>query len=383
MTIIVEDDKELEDLCTHLKSCEKVGVDLEGDGMYHFKEKVCLLQISDGVSDWIVDPLKAEKIEKLSPFFFDPKILKIFHGADYDIKSLYRDYGIVVNNLFDTEIAARFAGLRLSGLDHLMFDFFGVKTEKKYQKKNWSIRPLPLDMLDYAAMDSKYLIEIYKILKEKLEKLQRLDWVYEESSNISESRFVKKTETPYFTSFKGAGKLDKRSLAVLENLLKFRYSIAKKKDKPLYKIIPNKTIIKVAEKKAEKENELKLIMSPGHYKRFGLRISKIVQNAMEIPNSRLPSYPKKKKPKYFNYPASQRSQCLRKWRADKSKSLSLEPGIILNNNLLCEISEKNPKTFEDLLEISLKRWQVREFGDEILELIKGCSSENPENLSLY
>lgn len=373
MTIIVEHDKELEDLCAHLKSCEKVGVDLEGDGMYHFREKICLIQLSDGVSDWIIDPLKVKKIDKLAPVFFDPKILKIFHGADYDIKSLYRDYGIVVNNLFDTEIAARFAGLRLSGLDHLMMDFLGVKTEKKYQKKDWSVRPLPMDMLDYAAMDSRYLIEIFEILKFRLLKLKRLDWVYEESSNISEARFVKKTEVPYFTSFKGAGKLDRRSLAVLEGLLKFRYSIARKKDKPLYKVIPNKTIIKIAERKAEKENELKSIMSPGHYKRFGSRISGIVQNAMVMPSSGLPSYPKKKKPKHFNHFSSQRSQYLRKWRTDKSEELNLEPGIVLNNNLVCEISEKNPRSLGELSQIPLKRWQLREFGKEIIGIIEDSS----------
>ncbi|MDY0362154.1 MAG: HRDC domain-containing protein [Desulforegulaceae bacterium] len=370
MTIIVERDKDLETLCTHLKSCEKVGVDLEGDGMYHFREKICLIQLSDGVSDWIIDPLKAKKIEILAPFFFDPKILKIFHGADYDIKSLYRDYGIVVNNLFDTEIAARFAGLRLSGLDHLMMDFLGVKTEKKYQKKDWSIRPLPNDMLDYAAMDSRYLIEICEILREKLKSLKRLDWVYEESSNISESRFVKKMEVPYFTSFKGAGKLDRRSLAVLEGLLKFRYSVARKKDKPLYKIIPNKTIIKIAEKKAEKESELKNIMSPGHYRRFGSRISGIVQNAMVIPNSGLPCYPKKKKPKNLSHFSCLRSKNLRQWRMEKSNELDLDPGIILNNSLVCEIAEKNPLYWSELFETQLKRWQIREFGKEIIDVLK-------------
>jgi ribonuclease D len=377
MTIIVEQDKDLEELCIKLKSCDKVGVDLEGDGMYHFREKICLIQLSDGTSDWIIDPLKAQNIEKLTPFFFDPKILKIFHGADYDIKSLYRDYGIVVNNLFDTEIAARFAGLRLSGLDHLMMDFLGVKTEKKYQKKDWSMRPLPPDMLDYAVMDSRYLIEIFEILKAKLKNLKRLDWVYEESANISESRFVKKTEIPYFTSFKGAGKLDKRSLCVLESLLKFRYSIARKKDKPLYKVLPNKTIIKIAERKAEKEHELKSIMSPGHYKRFGSRVSGIVQKAMLTPNSGLPAYPRVKKPKHFNRFSSRRAQLLRQWRADKSEQLNLEPGIVLNNSLLCEIAEKNPLDSAGLLEIPVKRWQAREFGKEIIDLLKKCTTENP------
>lgn len=371
MTIIVESDKELDDICIYLKSCEKVGVDVEGDGMYHFKEKICLLQLSDGENDWVIDTLKVNNVSKLSSFFFDPSVKKIFHGADYDIKSLYRDYGIVVNNIFDTEIASRFAGLKFSGLDNILLSFLGVETEKKYQKKDWSVRPLSEEMLEYAAMDAHYLISLTDILKEKLKKLGRLNWVYEESSKISESRFIKKCERPYFTSFKGAGRLDSRSLAILEGLLKFRYGIARKKDKPLYKILPNKLIINLAEKKTSSENEIKTIMTPGHYKRFGRQVISIVQRAMDIPSSSLPKYPKAKRERSFDHRAAIRAKKLREWRQEKAGELDLDIGLVLNNSLLAEIAENNPESLQELMGVtSIKYWQKKEFGEEILNLIK-------------
>lgn len=372
MTRIVELDEELEELAVHLKSCRQVGVDIEGDGMFHFREKVCLLQLSDGIDDWIVDPLKAKNISILAPFFFDPGVEKIFHGGDYDIKSLYRDYGIVVNNMFDTEIASRFAGLKYSGLDHLMMDFLGVKTEKKYQKKDWSKRPLTDNMLLYAAMDAHYLIEISDILKDMLKDLKRLYWVHEESFNISEARFFKKSERPHFKSFKGAGRLDRRSLAVLEGILKFRYRLARKKDKPLYKILPNRLIIRVAEKKASSEKELKALMTPGHYKRFGVQIQNIVSNAMQIPSDSLPKYPKKKRPVRFDNSVAVNARKLKEWRAEKSEELDLDPGLIMNNALLAEIAHCNGENGLRLRDIdSLKHWQVKEFKDELEKIIRG------------
>jgi ribonuclease D len=373
MTRIVDNTSELEELCKYLKSCRQVGVDIEGDGMYHFREKVCLLQLSDGKNNFIVDPLQAFDLHKLAPFFFDPGVEKIFHGADYDIKSLYRDYGIVVNNLFDTEIASRFAGLKYSGLDNLLMSFLGVKTEKKYQKKDWSVRPLSDDMLDYAAKDSQYLIEISNILKKKLKDLKRFEWVMEESANISEARFARKVDRPYFTSFKGAGKLDSRSLAVLELLLKFRYGLARKKDKPLYKILPNSVIIKVAEKKPEEIRELKKIMSPGHYKRFSSQIFDIVKKAQNIDEKDLPRYPKKVRKKRLDSKTAARIQKLKEWRMDKSVKLGLDPGLVLNNNGLSEIAEKNPKDADQLLDMSVKRWQKNEFGEKIVEVIKNSN----------
>ncbi len=376
MTKIVDSDKELDKLCETLRACKSVGVDLEGDGMYHFREKICLLQFSDGRDSWIVDPLKAKQISKLAPFFSDPSTEKIFHGCDYDIKSLYRDYKIIANNVFDTEIAARFTGVTYSGLDHLLLDFFGVKTEKKYQKKDWSKRPLKEEMLEYAEKDAFYLVQISKILKERLIKLKRLDWACEESLILSKSRVLKNENTHLFESFKGAGRLDRRSLAILEELLKFRYNIAEKTDRPLYKIIPNKLIIDVAEKKDGSKKALKSVMSKGYYKRYASRISDIVNKALKIPESKLPVFWVKKHKNKLNNNGTLISKKLRKWRLSKSDELCLDTGLVANNALIDEIARTRPASMEELSELTnIKNWQKKEFGGEILEILKSMNSD--------
>lgn len=83
------------------------------------------------------------------------------HGADSDIVWLQRDFGIYVLNLFDTGRASRVLQLRAHGLAHLLETFCGVKANKAYQLADWRQRPLPADMLEYARMDTQFLLSIF------------------------------------------------------------------------------------------------------------------------------------------------------------------------------------------------------------------------------
>ena len=118
-----------------------IGVDLEADSLYHFKEKVCLLQIAAGSLNIVIDPLQIKDLTTLKPLFKNPNIQKVFHGADYDIRSLFRDFKITVNNLFDTQLACRFLGMNETSLEAVIRRWFQVNLNKKYQRKDWSKRP--------------------------------------------------------------------------------------------------------------------------------------------------------------------------------------------------------------------------------------------------
>ena len=93
---------ELEDFVGTIKNEKAVGVDLEADSMYHFKEKVCLIQMAAPKINVLIDPLAVKDLSLLKPIFKRRDICKIFHGADYDVRSLYRDFRITIDNLFDS-----------------------------------------------------------------------------------------------------------------------------------------------------------------------------------------------------------------------------------------------------------------------------------------
>jgi ribonuclease D len=96
---------DLEKFTGQLEKQRIIGVDLEADSMYHFKEKVCLIQIATQHATAVIDPLRIKNLSVLKPVFGRGDIQKVFHGADYDVRSLYRDFKININNLFDTELA--------------------------------------------------------------------------------------------------------------------------------------------------------------------------------------------------------------------------------------------------------------------------------------
>ena len=292
---IVDTAAGLEKAVSALEQEKVIAVDMEADSMYHFKEKVCLIQLATEKTSVVVDPLQIKNFAPLSPLFSNPDIKKIFHGADYDVRSLYRDFKIKISNLFDTELACRFLGIKETGLKAVLRMFFEINIDKKYQKKDWSKRPLPEEMIEYASKDVIYLLPLAKILIQKLEEIDRLSWVLEECRNLSKVRPILPNEEPLFLKFKGAGRLKSRSLAVLEALLQYRKSVAEKKDKPLFKIIGNDSILKIATARPVTLRRLRGVnaLSGRQISMYGKDLIKVVAGALKTTERELPVYPRK------------------------------------------------------------------------------------------
>ena len=242
----IDSNKGLEAMARRLAEEPVLAVDLEADSMYHFKEKVCLIQMASTTESFVIDPLMITNFSPIKPLLARPDVQKVFHGADYDIRSLYRDFGMEVHNLLDTELASRFLGITETGLEAVIMNRFQVQLDKKYQKKDWSQRPLPPEMVEYAAHDVQYLVPLAQTLEQELARKKRLSWVAEECELLSRVRPANNDGAPLFMKFKGAGRLDPRSLALLESLLQFRKQLAEKKDRPVFKIIGNKTLKAIA-----------------------------------------------------------------------------------------------------------------------------------------
>lgn len=366
--------QELEKTVQHLENEEIVGVDLEADSMYHYQEKVCLLQLATPRTCFLVDPLQTGSLLALKPFFSNPDIRKIFHGSDYDIRCLFRDFSIEVENLFDSQLACRFLGMKLTGLAALINLFFNIRLEKKFQKKDWSQRPLPLDMLEYAAQDVIYLSELSSILEERLIETGRRDWFTEECYVLSRVRAQTSNGSPHYLKVKGAGRLSRRSLAVLEALLEFRNTVAKKIDKPLYQVFHNDLLMKLAIEKPRFMDHLKglEVLSQKQLDRYGRKLLDIIHYVIELDLSALPVYQRTREPA-MNAQTSARITVLKKWRESAAMQLEIEPGLLCNNALLKAISEKNPKNKEELYKIDgIKPWQIEASGEEIIAILQEC-----------
>lgn len=370
--LIVDSISKLEKFVGQLEKQKIIGVDLEADSMYHFKEKVCVIQIATPQATAVIDPLQIEDLSVLKPVFGRANIQKIFHGADYDVRSLYRDFSISVNNLFDTELACRFLGFKESGLEAVLKKRFNVSLNKKYQRKDWSKRPLPEDMIAYAAKDVTYLVPLAKSLHQELKDKGRLSWVEEECAYLSRVRPATTDSRPLFPGFKGAGKLGPRDLAVLEELLHLRKKIAAQQDRPLFRIIGNKSILTLAEARPQSMEKLlnTRALGPKQADRYGKAVIAAVKNALRIPAKDLPRYPRKTAP---NVPAivARRVRELRSWRDNKAKDLEIDPAIICTKALISAIAVQRPLAPGSLAKVKeLKNWQANEFGSDIIQILK-------------
>ena len=370
--LLIENDADLNKIVAELQKEPVIGVDLEADSMFHYQEKVCLLQISTHALNIVIDPLSVQDLSPLAPVFADARIRKVFHGADYDIRSLYRDFGIEVHSLFDTQIAARFLGARETGLASLLKMRFDVLSDKKYQKKDWSQRPLPAAMLKYAVQDICYLLPLAGILERELIEKGLLFCVEEECEQLSGVRPNSSRNRPFFLSFKGAARLDPRSLAVLEKILCFRDQVARHRDRPHFKVLGNKQIMEIVRIKPVTKTDLTGIqgLSPKLIDHMGKSLIEKIREGLSLPDEALPVYPKKTRQRLKSKEAA-RVKALKSWRERLSEKWGVDPAVVCTNAQIQAIAIANPGEPEDMECIEdIKKWQIKLFGLDICNVLR-------------
>jgi ribonuclease D len=163
---LVTDYAEFLDLCRRLERSARVAVDTEANSMHHYPERVCLVQVATPDATHLLDPLALRDLTPLGAVLANPGVLKLLHGADYDIRGLNRDWGLTVANLFDTHVAARILGRERLGLAALLQELLDIEIPKdrKIQRADWSKRPLDDHALQYAAADVCHLFSLHDAL---------------------------------------------------------------------------------------------------------------------------------------------------------------------------------------------------------------------------
>lgn len=349
-----------------------VAVDLEADSMHSYREKVCLLQFSTPTRTVLVDPLVVPDLQPLAAVLQDEKIRKIFHAADYDIRCLFRDYRFEVRGLFDTMICCQFLGEPRVGLADVLGKYFGVSLDKKFQRADWSKRPLSQEMLDYAAADTRHLLKLASLLEERIREANRWAWVSEEFSLLEQARSNGPAGPPFFLRFKGAAAFGRRQLAVLEELLVWRDQEAERRDRPHFKVIGNRELGNIAQAMPTSLKALAAVegVPPRLLDRYGRQLLAAVKAGLAVAEEKLPVYPPFVRPE--RDPAAEaRLKKLKSWRSEKAQILGIDPGILINTALLEEIARQPPQdvaAFDGFT--AMKNWQRQELGHGIVEALK-------------
>jgi len=350
-----------------------IAVDTEGDSLYSYFEKVCLIQFSTPTTDYLVDPLAID-VSELAPIFASPSIEKIFHAAEYDFLSLKRDYGFTFNNLFDTMLAARILGWKRYGLASLLAQQFQVKVDKNFQRYNWGQRPLSQKALTYAHLDTHYLIPLREMQMHALKKQRRWREAQEAFERQTLVEPTPKQFTPHdFWRIKGAKELPSDQQAILRRLYIVRDNIARKLDRPPFKVMHDRVLVEIAKTQPPNYQALKKLKGVGK-KLLHHNATDILKAIQKGKKDSPPPYTSQNGQHRPSDTTLARYESLRKWRNNLAARRGVEPDVIVNNHTLMDIARRNPRTLGKLTEMGvLGDWQFETYGKPLLRALKSAT----------
>ena len=369
---LIETRADLDALAQELLGEKTIAVDTEADSFYHYFDKTCLVQIATKRQIYLIDPLALggpAELEPLAPIFASPEIRKVFHAAEYDIFVLKRDCSFSFANLFDTMISAQLLGYTSVGLSSIAARHFDVNLPKDEQRSDWSRRPLTQQQMSYAAADVLYLLPLAERLGRELREAKRQRWATEEFEALCRRRWPEREfDELGYLRIKGARKLDPKALSVLRELYLVRDKRAREMDRPPFKVLGNRTLIEIAERRPKKLSELAEIkgITDLLLRRLGREVLNAVRDGRKGDHGPIPRLAPSGRRRMDRH-ADQRLLGLKRWRAERAQQLALDPGVLCPNSALEAIAWRAPSAAADLETLpELKGWFVREFGDEVV-----------------
>ncbi|MBS1937481.1 MAG: HRDC domain-containing protein [Bacteroidetes bacterium] len=369
---LIADPVAFKDLMARLAGETTLALDTEASSFHRFHERIGLIQLSNRQDTWLIDPLALHNVQELGDLLGSEQGETVVHDADFDLRLLKRMYGFRVRHIFDTLIAAELVNEPELGLASLLKKYFGLQLDKRFQKADWTKRPLTQGMLDYAAMDTRYLLALRDELAAALHAKGRWDWATEEFSLLTEIPFQDQGEhEPAFLRIKGAKALKPKELAILRELHEWRNGVAARLDRAPFMVVGNDVLIHLARDPAPTLAALGQIKGMGQtaVDRYGTEILNALQRGQRTPKD---LWPRLERPKRHprDPQLEERVKRLKAVRDKLAADLDLRPGIVAANHQLLDIARAKPATMDDLLAIAdVRRYQAKEFGSALLGVI--------------
>ncbi len=366
--LIITDPHQLKLLAAELVAAGRFALDTESNSLYVYHHQVCLIQLSTDHHDVIIDPLAFNDLSPLGEVLAREDIEVTIHAAENDILLLHRDFGWTFGRVFDTLWAARILGWPHPGLASILKEHFGIVLNKRMQRTDWGKRPLSSAQLDYARLDTHYLLPLRDHLEQALREAGR----WEEAQEVfSELRAIRWEEKPAPTMWRlsGVHHLEPEQQAVLHALFQWREQRARQRNLPPYRVLSNQTLLALAQELPQTEAELRAIPGmPRHLPAYLARkLLVIIQRGRQ---ARPPTPPRASSGSRPDAATQARYEALRHWRTQKAEERGVEPDVILTNSKLMTIARANPISLEALAQLGvLGPWRLQAYGPDILRVL--------------
>jgi ribonuclease D len=266
--------------------------------------------------------------------------------------------------------AARILGWDRVGLGDILKSTFDVRTNKRYQRYNWGKRPLDPQALQYACLDTHYLLALRDLQADALRQLERWEEGLEVFNDVAASDPMPPNtfNLDDFWRVKGVFDLSDVEQAVLAELYAWRDHEARRQDRPPFKVVGNRTLIAIAQARPHSPAALKGTQGvrAHHIRRYGEQIVGAVRRGER-------SGPPKPPPPPPRRPQAEvvRFQALRNWRKRVAAKRGVDPDVVVGNAVLWALAEQRPKTLEALEDVEgFGPWKRKAYGEAILEVLR-------------
>jgi ribonuclease D len=348
---VIGTDARLIEILPQLRAAPWVGLDTEADSLHAYPEKLCLVQVSVPKADWLIDPLAGVDLARFWQALEGKELL--LHGADYDLRLMYRTFGFVPSNVFDTMWAARLLGSRAFSLRDLVARHLGHHLEKGPQKMNWALRPLPPRMAAYAVNDTHYLHPLSELLRRGLTDTGRLQWHHEVCANlVKDCARPRQQDTENLWRIKGSDRLEPAALAVLRELWHWRESEARASRKPPYFVLSHEKLIALAVA-ALRHREIHSLIPRSLPSARAASLIVAVERGLRMPPAQYPK-PRRSTGVRLTREQQRRFDELKLIRDQRAEELGLDSSVIASKADLITLVKDGAKG-----DGTLMRWQMR------------------------
>jgi len=280
--VLLESTTQMQLAVKEWKSSAVLGIDTEFVRERTYRADLGLIQVSDGRTAWLVDPVSLDSLDSLSGLMNQLETTKILHSSSEDLEVLLHTLGALPEPMVDTQIACAMLGQPLQmAYRHAVKWLFDVEIDKDQTRSNWCRRPLNSNQLRYAAMDVVLLPIMLRELQPRLEDAGRWEWLQEDVARLKRnSRTTVQPEDAYLR-FPGIGRLDESSLSVLQALAAWREKTARSRNRARGFVISDAGLMQLTRLKPSSTKEIRDVdeIHPGALNRYQDQLLQLIGEA--------------------------------------------------------------------------------------------------------
>jgi ribonuclease D len=366
----IASNEELAAACAKWRSSPLLAVDTEFVRERTFRPILGLIQIADEEGVTLIDPLEVEQLAPLAELLVDKAIDKIFHSCSEDLEVFRERLGIVATPIFDSQLAAAFAGYGYSlGYSRLIDALFGIALPKTETRSDWLRRPLSAAQLEYAALDVAHLPAAYHRLKRELEEKGRLEIFREDCARITEEASRPEDREAAYRKIAASRLWSRRELGLLYELVRWREEEARRRDLPRNFVLPEAAVPVLAQLKPSTMAQLAKVevLKGRDLSRLAPKLLELIATALQIPAEELPEpFPRPLDVQPYKATLQNLRAALDKVAAEEN----LPAELLANRRSLESLIRRYLQQEEQLLPRKLRGWREQLLGPALVQVLE-------------